>query len=87
MAVVSDRAGDRYLAKLARGSVARTPLDIAELVISSKAGIVVLTGKVKRPRGYNGDLNVRKEFENIKLMIRSMHGVRDIAAESVIIYD
>lgn len=71
-------------ARYARHAVAKTPLDISELNIAClQNGQIELTGKIKIPRGYIGDLNVKKEFDILKNNIRSSRGVRDVYGERV----
>lgn len=71
-------------ARLARHAIAKSPLDISELNIScGQAGVVELTGAVKIPRGYQGEINVRKEYEAIKNMIRTSRGVREVYGDRV----
>lgn len=78
---------DKLIAMHARHAVAKTPLDISELSINCFRGCVELSGNVKRPRNFTGNMSVLKEFENIKFLIRSTHGVKDVVAERVQIMD
>ncbi len=83
----SSRDEDRALAKAARGTIARTSLDITQLNISCRAGIIELDGKVRAPRGGVGTVNVRKEFQIIKTQIHAMRGVREVYGDRVAILD
>ena len=78
---------DKMIAMHARHAVAKTPLDISELVITCYRGCIELNGKIKRPRSFVGDFNVRKEFECLKTLIRQTHGVKDVIADRVQIVD
>ena len=72
------------VARLCRHAIAKTPLDISELNIScGQGGQIELTGKIKIPRGHQGELNVRKEFEVLKNAIRSSRNVREVYGEKV----
>jgi len=72
----------KAIAMHARHVIARSPLDISELHISCHAGAVELTGKIKSPRGGQA-LNMQKEFEILKEMIRNTRGVKHVYAERV----
>lgn len=74
---------DKLIAMHARHAVAKTPLDISELSINCFKSCIELSGNVKRPRNFTGNMNVLKEFENIKFLIRCVHGVKDVIAERV----
>lgn len=68
----------------ARHAVAKTPLGFSELNIAClQNGQIELTGKIKIPRGYIGELNVRKEFGILKNNNRSSRGVREDYGERV----
>ena len=83
----SSRDEDRALAKAARGTIARTSLDITQLNIACRGGIIELDGKVRAPRGGAGSINVRKEFQIIKTQIHSMRGVREVYGDRVAIIE
>lgn len=83
----STREEDRALAKTARSAIARTNLDISQLNISCRGGIIELDGKVRAPRGGAGSMNVRKEFQIIKTQIHSMRGVREVYGDRVAIIE
>ncbi|HEX9996669.1 MAG TPA: hypothetical protein VGB45_05970 [Abditibacterium sp.] len=80
---MSQRDEDRAIAKAARGAMARSVLDISELNVLCTGGFVDLQGKVRAPRGAAGSINVKREFEQIKLTVRSVHGVKDCRADRV----
>jgi hypothetical protein len=80
---MSQRDDDRATAKAVRGAIARSALDISELNIVCVGGFIDLQGKVRAPRGAAGSVNVKREFEQIKIMTRSVHGVKDCRAERV----
>jgi len=71
-------------ARLARHAIAKTQLDISELNIHCMTGgQIMLTGKIKIPRGHLGEMNVRKEFETLKNAIRASRGVKEVYADQV----
>ena len=78
---------DKQTAMHARHSIAKTPADISELNISCAKGVVELSGKLKRPRGFVGNFSVRKEFEIMQVSIRLVHGVKDVVADRVELLD
>jgi len=80
---------DKQLAMHARHALARSPLDISELVISCSKGMVELNGKVKRPRSASGggEISVEKEFRRMIDMARAVHGVKEVFYERVRIMD
>jgi hypothetical protein len=53
------------------------------LQVTSSNGAIELFGKVRAPRGQAGVLNLRKEFEQLKNMIRATRGVRDVSGDRV----
>ena len=78
---------DKMLASKARHAIARTPLDISELMITCSRGIVELNGKVKRPRQDAGTTNVRKELRVLTEIVRNTPGVKGVTADRVQIMD
>jgi len=74
---------DKLIAMHARHAIAKTPIDISQLVISCCKGVVELNGKVKKPRNFAGDLNLRAEFRTLCDLVRSAHGVKDVMYERV----
>ena len=80
---MSQRDEDRAIAKAARGAMARSALDISELNIICVGGFIDLQGKVRAPRGAAGSVSVKREFEQIKILVRSVHGVKDCRADRV----
>jgi len=76
---------DKVLAIHARHAFAKSVLDVSELNVSCHNGCIELTGKVKRPRNYPGgqSLNLRKELESLKQMVRNTHGVKGVYADKI----
>jgi hypothetical protein len=74
-------------AKSARNAIAKSILDISELNIACNNGSIELWGKLRPPRGHTGVVNMRKEFENLKNLILSVRGVRDVQSGRVILLD
>ena len=83
----SSRDEDRALAKSARGAIARTALDITQLNIACRGGIIEMDGKVRAPRGGAGSVNVRKEFQIIKTQIHAVRGVREVYGDRVAVIE
>ena len=83
----TSREEDRALAKTARASIARTTLDISQLGIICRNGIVEMDGKVRAPRGGAGSINVRKEFQIVKTQIAAVRGVREVYGDRVAIIE
>ncbi len=75
------------LAKAARSAIAKSVLDISELQISCSGGDIELFGKVRAPRDFKGGAGVRKEFESLKNMIRSVRGVREVYGDRVTVFE
>ena len=84
---INPKIENAALARAARHAIVKSHLDISELNISSTGGTVELNGKIKSPRDYPGNMDVRKEFENLKNMIRNVRGVRDVNGERVKLFD
>jgi len=78
---------DRALSVALRRHVAKSALDISELIISCSKGIVELNGTVKPPRNTPGEFNARKEFQVLKSQIQNVRGVLDVYADRVRIFD
>ena len=83
----TNKEEDKALAKSARAAITRTSLDISELMVTSTGGFIELHGKVRAPRGHSGQMNVRKEFQNLVTIIRSVRGVKDCYGDRVAIYE
>lgn len=81
------REDDRALAKTARGAIARTVLDITQLNISCRAGIIEMDGRVRAPRGSAGTVNVRKEFQILKTQLHAVRGVREVYGDRVAVIE
>jgi hypothetical protein len=74
-------------ARSARNAIAKSLLDISELNIACQGGAIELWGKVRPPRGHNGVINMRKEFDNLQTMITNVRGVREIQANRVVLLE
>jgi hypothetical protein len=87
MSKVLSKTENHAIAKAARNAIAKSSLDISELNIACNGGSIELWGKVRPPRGATGVLNMKKEFENVRNMILSVRGVRDVESRRVIILE
>jgi hypothetical protein len=74
---------DRAIAKACRSAMARSALDISELNVLCIGGFVELQGKVRTPRGSAGQISIKREFENLKVLVRAVRGVKDCRGERV----
>jgi hypothetical protein len=72
---------DKMIAMHARHAIAKTPLDISELVIGCSKGVLTMYGKVKKPRNFTGDINVKREVEILKQLVRNTRGAKDLVAD------
>lgn len=72
---------DKLIAMHARHAIARTPLDISELVIACNKGVLEMYGKVKRPRNFAGEFDLKKEVFTLKQMARNTHGAKDLISD------
>ena len=81
------KAENHATARAARNAIAKSILDISELNIACNGGTIELWGKVRPPRGHTGAIAMKKEFENLKTMILSVRGVREVEARRVIILE
>jgi hypothetical protein len=87
MSKVLSKTENHAIAKAARNAIAKSSLDISELNIACNGGSIELWGKVRPPRGATGVLNMKKEFVNVRNMILSVRGVRDVESRRVIILE
>jgi hypothetical protein len=84
MGLKNDKSENNHVAKIARNAIAKSQLDISGLHISCHQGTQIqLTGQVKQPVGFTGDMNVRQEFEALKHMLLTVHGVREVNGDFV----
>ena len=60
----NSRDEDRALAKTARAAIARTALDITQLNIACRGGIIEMDGKVRAPRGGGGQRQRAQRVSN-----------------------
>jgi hypothetical protein len=72
---------DKTIAMQARHAIAKSPLDISELAIGCSKGVLTMYGKVKKPRNFTGDINVRREVETLKQLARNTRGAKDLIAD------
>ena len=84
---MSQKDEDRAIAKTARSAMARSALDISELNIVCIGGYIELQGKVRAPRGGAGTISVKKEFDTLMVLVRSVRGVKDCRGERVQLID
>ena len=87
MAKVNTKLENNAIAKSARNAIAKSTLDISELNIAFAGGTIELYGKVRPPRGANGIINLKKEFEHLKNMVSGVRGVRDVQSTRVILIE
>lgn len=78
---------DKQLAIRARHAIARSPMDISELSITSSRGMIELNGKVKKLGKGAGEISLEKEFRRAVDMVRAVPGVKDVVSERVRVVD
>lgn len=80
---------DKVIALHVRHALAKSPLDISELIVTCYSGSVNLEGKVRRARNQPGakELNLNRELETLKLLARNTQGVKSLYADRVRIID
>ena len=78
---------DKIIAMQARRALAKSSLDISQLMISCAKGTIELTGVIKPPRNFAGEYSVRKEFQVLVQTLQSVRGVRDVVSSRVRIFD
>ena len=74
---------DKALALQARHAMSRTTLDVSMVQVHSSKGVVELTGFVKKPRDYKGDIDLKKEMLNLKRIVGAVRGVSQVNAEQL----
>jgi hypothetical protein len=72
---------DKLIAMHARHAIAKTPLDISELVIACNRGVLEIYGKVKRPRNFVGQIDLNRELATLKQLARNTHGAKDLISD------
>lgn len=87
MSQINTKDEDRAIAKTVRSAINRINLDITEMNVSCRGGYVEFDGKIKGPRGEAGTINVRREFNHMITVARTVRGVKDVQAGRVAIYD
>ncbi len=79
---------DKMLSIKVRHAVARSAIDISELIVTSSRGMVEMNGKVKKlGKNAGGEISLEKEFRRAVDVARGVPGVKDIVAERVRIQD
>lgn len=72
---------DMEMVRTARREIARFPIDISEVVISSTHSVIHLTGRVRAVRGHENDFT--ESCQNAVKCLRQRQGVRDVVEEWV----
>jgi hypothetical protein len=72
---------DKSLALQARHAIARSPLDISMVMVNCSRGVLEVTGTVRRPRDYRGDMNMKQEVINLKRLLQNVRGAKDVIAD------
>lgn len=78
---------DKMLSIKARHAMARMPIDISELIITSTRGMIELNGKVKKLSKNGGEISLLKEFRRGVDAVRAVPGVKDVVSERVRVVD
>lgn len=74
---------DKQLALQARHAISRSPLDISMVQVLCSKGTIELTGFVKKPRDYKGDIDLKKEMLNLKRIASTVRGVSNVLADQL----
>jgi len=53
--------------------------------IGARAGVVYLTGEIRKPRGYSGNMDLHDELDSIEKVINRIPDVRDVVNDVRII--
>lgn len=61
--------------------IAKHPVDISELQIHVQHGVLYISGRVGRLRGYYEDLDLHEEFQLIVKVLRQKAGIRDVCCD------
>ena len=78
---------DKQLSIRARHAMARLPMDISELIITSSRGMIEMNGKVKKLSKGGGEISLEKEFRRGVDVVRSLPGVKEVISERVRVLD
>lgn len=61
--------------------ISKRPLDISQLSVHVTHGIVYLSGRVERLRGYPADIDLHEEMNIIIKILKQKAGIRDVCSE------
>lgn len=61
--------------------ISKRPLDISELNVHVTHGIVYLSGRVQKLRGYHLEVDLHEEMNIIVRLLKQKVGVRDVCCE------
>jgi len=61
--------------------ISKRPLDISQLTVHVTHGVVYLTGRVERLRGYHSEVDLHEEMNIIIKVLKQKAGIRDVCCE------
>ena len=61
--------------------IGKHPVDISELQIHVQHGVVYMSGRIGKVRGYYADLNLHEEFQIIVKVLKQKSGIRDVCCD------
>ena len=76
---------DKFLAMKIRRILAKKECDMTLMQIGARAGVVYLTGEIRTPRGYTGNMDLHDELDSIEKVINRIPDVRDVVNDVRII--
>jgi hypothetical protein len=79
---------DKTLAMMVRKMIVKSPLDITMLQVTSRRGIIELTGSVRKPSDHKGaTMDLKAEMKKLVAHAKSTRGVTDVYADNVRLLD
>ena len=61
--------------------ISKRSVDISQLQVHVMHGVVHLTGRIDKLRGYYQDINLHEEFNIIVRLLKQKPGIRDVCCE------
>jgi hypothetical protein len=61
--------------------IGKHPVDISELQIHVQHGVVYISGRIGKVRGYYADIDLHEEFQLIVKVLRQKMGIRDVCCD------
>lgn len=74
---------DKALALQARHAMTRTVLDVSMVQVHASKGVIELSGYARKPKDYKGDVDLKKELQNLKRIVGAVRGVSQVNADQL----